>query len=451
MKRVRVERWGGSLLPPRNPRLQCPFSAGERACNVPIRSRTLRPITAPSQQQRQFTSTRRIRQDVEIAAVADELEAPPATRYPSPRADRQSAKLAALHARLSLPARFPLQTLSRCLIDASANPESSQNNSSLALLGQDLLGYHTAEWLICNYPRLPMPVLFAAEYAYIGPATLSNMRAEWGVEAAAAPGEEVDPGYLQFTRQQAGNAMAEDGMHRIKEFEHIRAKGTGRANEQYNWRRGVSSRIVYDDQFGDLQSGLADPVVGPGGSMLTSTPKDGSSAAQLEPAELAPLDDASASGELKSTTLEQASASFIRAVFGALYLHCGAAALRDFHASHILSRHLPLHTLFNFKYPTRDLSRLCKREGFEPPVARLESETGRHSRTPVFVVGVYSGKDKLGEDAGSSLDEGRVRAAAAALRGWYLYSPPKDRVVLPSQASEGRWRPQMVDPGEIIT
>jgi len=102
------------------------------------------------------------------------------------------------------------------------------------------------------------------------------------------------------------------------------------------------------------------------------------------------------------------------------------------------------------------VSRLCAREGFDPPVARLESETGRTSRSPVFIVGVYSGEDKLGEGAGSSLNEARVRASAQALRSWYLYSPPRDDVRLPSRQADlqkqgKKWKPQMVDFGEIIT
>lgn len=42
---------------------------------------------------------------------------------------------------------------------------------------------------------------------------------------------------------------------------------------------------------------------------------------------------------------------------------------------------------------------------------RLLKETGRHSISPVFVVGAYSGVDKLGEGFGSSLKmaEYRVR------------------------------------------
>ena len=79
----------------------------------------------------------------------------------------------------------------------------------------------------------------------------------------------------------------------------------------------------------------------------------------------------------------------------------------------------------------------------------------------MYVVGVFSGEDKLGEGAGSSLDEGRVRAAAAALRSWYLYSPPDSEIVLPSSLEGGaaaekegkrkKWKPQHIDIGEIIT
>jgi dsRNA-specific ribonuclease len=151
------------------------------------------------------------------------------------------------------------------------------------------------------------------------------------------------------------------------------------------------------------------------------------------------------------TTLEDASKSFVRALVGAIFLHSGRAAAKSFHQQHILSRHLDLASLFSFRHPTRDLSRLCAREGFEPPVARLLSETGRLSRHPVFVVGVYSGHDKLGEAAGSSLQEAKVRAAAVALKGWYLYKPIE--VTVPSDAEDKRkrWIPNVPDIGEIIT
>ncbi|OQO07069.1 hypothetical protein B0A48_07635 [Cryoendolithus antarcticus] len=318
------------------------------------------------------------------------------------------------------------------------------------MLGSDILGYYTTEHLLCHYPRLPMPVLFAAQYAYVGPATLAVMRQEWGVEVVAAPGQEVDPGLLQLKRVTPGNALSEDGMTRVKDMPTLRRLGSGRRNEAWNYRRGVSSRIVYDNQFGDLRTDVTqDPDAPPfAGAPLTSNPSGAISESVDTPVQPATPTDAS--------TVESASATFIRALTGALHLHAGPAATKAFHNAHVLSRHLALHTLFAFTHPTRDLSRLCLRENFEPPVARLISETGRLSRSPVFVVGVYSGEDKLGEGAGGSLNEARVRAAAAALRSWYLYSPSPEEVVLPSEVEgeAGRtktWKPQMVDVGEIIT
>ncbi|KAK4544583.1 hypothetical protein LTR36_004155 [Oleoguttula mirabilis] len=318
---------------------------------------------------------------------------------------------------------------------------------------------------MCHYPRLPMPVLFAAQYAYVGNATLGAMRAEWGVEVVAAPGMEVDPGLLQLKRTVPGNAMMDGETRQLKEMPQAKRLGSGRRNEEHGYRRGMSSRIVFDDQFGDLQSGLPPADARPYPGAAISSPAEDSVEAGSEQQQDAlgpvttPPSQLQTPEETHAITVEAGSASFIRALTGALYLHAGSAASKSFHRDHVLSRQLPLHTLFHFTHPTRDLSRLCDREGFEPPVARLISETGRLSRTPVFVVGVYSGDDKLGEGAGSSLNEGRVRAAAAALRSWYLYSPPDTDVVLPSEvegaAGTGRakkqWKPQMVDYGEIVT
>jgi len=56
------------------------------------------------------------------------------------------------------------------------------------------------------------------------------------------------------------------------------------------------------------------------------------------------------------------------------------------------------------------------------------------------------------------LNEGRVRAAAQALKGWYLYSPPE--VMRPSEmegntgaagGEKRRWVPNYIDAGEVIT
>lgn len=108
--------------------------------------------------------------------------------------------------------------------------------------------------------------------------------------------------------------------------------------------------------------------------------------------------------------------------------------------------------LFNFVQPTRELSRLCAREGFGSPVARLLGETGRMSSAPVFIVGVYSGNECLGEGQGGSLDEARIRAAANVLKGWYLYKP-FDTGDVPSRTDvnpDATFNPTMIDGGEVI-
>lgn len=322
-----------------------------------------------------------------------------------------SPKVHALHARLSLPTKFPPETLARTLLDASAEPHPKFNNSSLAVLGHDLLAYYTTEHLLCTFPRLPMTVLYAAMYAYVGPKTLSAIAGEWGVELAAVPGPEVDPGLLQFKRVSPGEEIVLD-----------RSKTT---RPHQKWRKTITSSVVYDDIFGDPD--------------LKS---------QYPPSVEPTLPDVES---IPGVTAEKATSTFVQALMGAIYLHAGRPSAKKFFQEHILSRHLDVTKLFRFTQPTRDLVKLCARESFEPPVAKIISETGRHSRHPVFVVGVFSGKDKLGEGTGASLVEARTRAAIAALKGWYLYSPLDVKV--PSSTEEpgsGPWKPVYVDLGEVF-
>lgn len=327
-------------------------------------------------------------------------------QFPSPphTAARTSAKLAALHARISLPSRFPLETLARTLVDPSADQSLRFNNKPFTVLGNDLLGYYTSEYIVAQYPRLPLSVVFAAMYAYVGPAALATLSHEWGVEAAAEPGGEVDPGLLQFKRIPWKSDSDQPSEPKVVGTEFDASTGH---------RRGMSERSVRGDAFGE-------------------TPTK----------EL---------NEDKGISTERARAHFVRAVMGAVYLHAGRAAAKHFYKQHFMSRQLDISRLFQFKQPTLDLSRLCAREGFQSPVARIESETGRRSRTPVFVVGIYSGNDKLGEGAGASLDEARTRAAVAALKGWYLYSTPEVR--LPSEMEEPgakKWTSILIDPGDVV-
>lgn len=128
---------------------------------------------------------------------------------------------------------------------------------------------------------------------------------------------------------------------------------------------------------------------------------------------------------------------FVRALVAAVYSHRGLEGTRKFiYDAIIRPRSVDVRQLMAFSRPTRELAILCEREGLEPPVSRLMAETGRYSSAPVFVVGVFSGDQKLGEGQGSSLREARTRAAVNALQGWYLYSPVGQQ--------------QYVDHGEVV-
>ncbi|KAK7539442.1 mitochondrial 54S ribosomal protein mL44 [Phyllosticta citribraziliensis] len=406
MKRLRIEIWGGarSLAQLTRPRPRCPFlqhhqpQAVPQFRQIPL-ARLQSTVPAPEQESESSSDT-----PVLPKPTTDPED------YPSPpwTAARKSAKLAAIHARLAVHDRVPLETMARTLVDPSADNNPDFNNASLATLGEDLMGYYVSEHIICRYPRLPIAVLMATQEAYIGPDALRAITAEWGVESAAAPGGEVDPGYLQFKRLDPGTEFLD---YRV---------GTSRPNEQkgQGWRRSHTSKILYDDQFGDLR-----------GRRMWAKSATGST----------------------GVAHDMACSRFVRAVVGAIYVHAGREAARDFVHSHFLSRQLDIASLFDFRTPTRDLSKLCAREGFESPVARLLGETGRGSRTPVFVVGVFSGPDKLGEDSGASLDEAKVRATAAALKSWYLYSPVE--YTKPSDVEDRagkKWLPNHIDAGEIV-
>jgi dsRNA-specific ribonuclease len=383
MKRVRIDRWGGQLL-----------QAQARGIGSGIPRQT-------------FLQTTR-RQASTAAASQINEDTPTFTSLPSPAPERaaDSAKLAALHSRLSLSNKIPLETLARALIVPSADKNPSFNNANLAFLGSTFINYHVLEFLVCKWPRLPMAVLYEALRAYSGKESLHQVARRWGVEAAAAPGEEVDPGLLQWAPRDADMQSRWGSVRQESAF-----------TDRFKPRRGISSRVVYDNAFGD-------PV---------KVEKMGSE-------------------EGYKYYQHEAYSSFVQAVVGAVYTHAGQDAARDFVKAHVLARQVDVSTMFEFKLPTRELSMLCAREGFEAPIARLESETGRHSRTPVFIVGIYSGSEKLGEGGGPSLNIARWKASMNALKAWYLYSPG-NRVRVPSDMYEPDakpWKAPHIDIGEVI-
>lgn len=423
MKRLRISRCTGQVLSAQSrtaaaPSYNAPICASFRAAATA--SATAAPQRRQPYRSQSTAATPSAYNDDSISYEDDLTPASEGHTAPSPRPERalSSPKLAALHARLALPKNLPLQTLARCLVDPSADPDPHFNNANLALVGSSLISYHTSERLLVSYPRLPMGILFEAMRAYSGPEPLTFIAKQWGVEQAAVPGEEVDPGLLQYSLDpNAGVTHTRWGYVR-KESNHL---------DKFKWRRGLSSRTVLDDEFGDT-------VHKPGRNPRDVTPEEDLAASERE------------------KVRRDAHAAMVRALVGALYLHCGRESARSFVDAHVLSRRVDLERLFSFKLPTRELAMLCAREGFEPPVARLLSETGRHSRTPVFVVGIYSGNDKLGEGTGASLDFARLKASMNALKAWYLYSPGTKTRVPSDMLREGakQWEPVYIDIGEVI-
>ncbi|KAI0111399.1 54S ribosomal protein L3 [Daldinia grandis] len=420
MKRIRLHRLSSQLLSTTPAR---PSPSSTRICRAAQTSRLQAPLSC---QRRWQTTTpeaaledRNHTEEPQLLLPEEEHIVP----LPSPPPERAlySAKLAALHARLSLSSKIPLQTLARALIDPSADSDPRFNNANLAFVGASILQYHASEFLITRYPRLPMAILFSAMKGYSGVPALHQIARAWGVEAAAAPGEEVDPGLLQFSEDKPTVMMSKWG--------YVRAES--KEIQKYKWRRGLSSSVMYDNPFGE---------------MITK---------QNQPKEEEEDTEVSGARNTKDLVVDNplgnANANFVRAVVGAIYLYCGRDAAKAFVKAHVLSRTLDLSNMFEFKTPTRELVRLCARENFDPPVARLLSETGRLSRTPVFVVGIYSGRDLLGEGAASSLNDARTAASINALKAWYLYSPVDTAVPSDTFMEDAApYKPVYIDIGEVI-
>ncbi|KAK1834344.1 ribonuclease III domain-containing protein [Podospora conica] len=420
---LRVDKLTGQVLVSR-PRTCCSPAV------VPLGAlRPARPEHQPASRRAQSTAATAVWQ------TPERPHEPPAfdpTELPSPLPERalQSAKLAALHARLSLPQKIPLQTLARTLVDASADSNLQFNNANLAFVGQTLINYHVTEWIMVRYPRLPMSIVWEAVRGFAGEKALFDVAKSWGVESAAAPGGEVDPGLLQFSLN------PKDGVtHLHFGYERVEAAYL----EKYKWRRGISNRVVFDDDFGDAVKEFDE-----------EEDDDGNIPAEEDPSLPAHMNYGTADTRLLA---EKAHATFVRALVGAVYTHCGREAAKTMVRAHVLSRTLDLERLFAFKLPTVELAKLCAREDFEAPTAHLLSETGRASRTPVFVVGIYSGRDKLGEAAGPNLDAARWKAAINSLKAWYLYSPG-EHVRMPSEMltpNAKPWEPAYIDMGEVVS
>ncbi|EPY53553.1 ribosomal protein subunit L3 [Schizosaccharomyces cryophilus OY26] len=142
----------------------------------------------------------------------------------------------------------------------------------------------------------------------------------------------------------------------------------------------------------------------------------------------------------------------ILAILGAVHLEGGYKASKQFVDSHIFSRQLEPRTMLQILYPRRQLSRLCRRLKLKDPVYRVDAETGRKTREPVFIIGAYSGPFCLGQGQASSMDLAEQQAAYNAVLSYYIHSPPFEQ--FPSdtlQTSSAPFSPiPYISPGELV-
>ncbi|KAI1796636.1 60S ribosomal protein L3 [Ganoderma leucocontextum] len=127
-----------------------------------------------------------------------------------------------------------------------------------------------------------------------------------------------------------------------------------------------------------------------------------------------------------------ALASVPRALTALVYQHRSLCSARRFAEKFFFSRVVDLRGMMKFRDPKQTLLATVAKFGRERPVSRLLKETGRFSNSPVFVVGIFSGADKLGEGFGSSLKMAEYRAAEDSLLRLYLTRQPPHLMQLPT-------------------
>ncbi|KAF7309693.1 60S ribosomal protein L3 [Mycena indigotica] len=157
-----------------------------------------------------------------------------------------------------------------------------------------------------------------------------------------------------------------------------------------------------------------------------------------------------------------ALASIPRSLVALVYQHRSLPSARQFVHSYFLSREVDIRSMIKFVDPKKALKEMVAKFQREPPRSRLLKETGRFSNSPVFVVGIYSGEDKLGEGFGASLRMAEYRAAEDALLSVYLTRTPPELIQLPTSTfplglgdvfrdgPEGSYNAPQLEEGEVM-
>ncbi|KAF8507971.1 60S ribosomal protein L3 [Hysterangium stoloniferum] len=143
--------------------------------------------------------------------------------------------------------------------------------------------------------------------------------------------------------------------------------------------------------------------------------------------------DRTPNGATRASLLHtEALSSIPRALTALIYQQRSLSSARKWTHDFFLSRTVDIRALIRFRDPKVALVDTVAKFGRERPISRLLRETGRLSNSPVFVVGIYSGTDKLGEGFGSSLKMAEYRAAEDSLHRLYLVQHPPEHSALPT-------------------
>lgn len=99
--------------------------------------------------------------------------------------DETNAKLipsiVSLHARLKLSNEYKYSTLVKSLSCPTGN--SNPNNQQMSIFGSHILSFYVSEYLLTNYPRLPISILRSAIDSYIGNFSLYDIaKNSWGID-----------------------------------------------------------------------------------------------------------------------------------------------------------------------------------------------------------------------------------------------------------------------------
>lgn len=94
--------------------------------------------------------------------------------------------IVALHARLQLPEEYKLSTLVKSL-SCPMGEGNASNNQQMTIFGSHILSFYVSEYLLANYPRLPISILRSAIDAYIGNFSLYDVaKNSWGIDEDAS-------------------------------------------------------------------------------------------------------------------------------------------------------------------------------------------------------------------------------------------------------------------------